>query len=999
MKKRLCSLILCLTLLAGCFSLPAAHADVPSALPAIGEVIHGFEVTSLGAFDLVGAPAALLTHQKTGALVYYIQSADINRAMSITFRTPAMDNTGVPHVFEHLTLSGSKKYPSQNFFFPMSNQTYNTFINAMTGQTYTVYPFSSLSDDQLYTLADIYLDGVFNPLLYEEPRLFDREAWRYELADKDAPITLTGIVYSEMKGASTLSQVSRLNTMRTLYPGSVAGNNAGGSPSDIPNLTYQALLDFHGAYYHPSNAFVTLYGDLDLTRFLELMDRDYFSAYDKKEIFIETGAIDPLTQPVEASFVFPVEQDSTTDNTSELMYAFAANGADLQDNHLFNLLTSILAHESSPLVHAMKDALPHITFGSYVSLETPVPTIVFQGIGANPEDAATFQQTVDTAMASILVNGLDKSFVDAVLAAYKFSVLMVPEASNISWQIATIAGTEWAQFDDPQQQNALLAMVDDHLTHSDASVYVDAMARFLNDNPHRALVITQPEAGLAEKESAALATSLAEYKASLTDVEIDALVQGTLDQAAFSTEAPPPEMLAKLQVVHIDTLPEEIDHYAVNDRMTDGVRILTSQVQTNAIGRTGIELSTKHVPVEDLHYLVLLASLSGSLNTKTHEKAEITTQKTRYLNNFSLAASVVELPEKTYEPVLRADWVSMNEDLALSLALIREILFETEFTDVAEIKTQVSTLKNHIHMWVQQNPLSIQFMRILAVYTPENAYMNYIDSLNLYAGLSEIEALLNTDPDAVCNKLSEIQQSLANKSGAVARFAGNEEGTALFDETIQSFFEGMSSDAPKAADYSALPIPAMREALLSDSQVQFNMRYIPLEGAGLEEENGTFAPLSLLIDDMYLTPRLRLAIGAYGAYSFMDRDGIGVYSYRDPAVSESFAVFDGLPEFLKTLQIEQADLDRYIISAYSNLAMPVGQLSGATTAIFRTIAGRDQDEKLTRMREMKTFSPETIQNAVPYFEQLIQQGALSTAGSAQAIEENKGLYDAVVKME
>ena len=999
MIRKTGSLLLALAILLGSFSAALAQDTTPAPLPATGETLHGFEVIAHSVYGLTGSPAVLLEHQKTGAQVYYIASGDINRAMGITFRTPAVDDTGVPHVFEHLTLSGSKKYPSQNFFFPMMNQTYNTFVNGMTGQVYTTYPFSSLSEEQLFVMSDIYLDGVFNPLLYDEERLFGREAWRYELADKDAPITLTGTVYSEMKGASTLSRAAWLNTLDTLFPGSIAGNDSGGAPEHIPELTYQTLVDFHGTYYHPSNVIVTLYGDLDLPRFLKLMDEDYFSKYDRKDIYIERGVIPAQTEPVTASFAFPVEEGSQTEGASDMHYAFVANGATTEDALLLRLLSGILAHEASPLSRAMSEALPSVSFGVSAVTDVPAPVLVFDISGANAADAEVFQQTVDSAIAAILRDGLNKELVDALLAAEKFSTLLISEESNIAWQIATVAGTDWAQYGNAEQTNLLLSMIDEHLALADASVYTDALSRFVAENPHNALVTTYPEPGLAEKNAAELADKLAAYKASLTDAEIEALVKSTQDQIAFNTEPPPPEMLAQLQAVTVDTLPGEITRYTVNEREEGGVRILTAEAQVEGIGATDLIFSSAHLPLEDLHYMNLLCALLGSLETDAHSKDEISLLTTRYLNGFSVSPSQVELPGKVYMPVFAADWVGMDADFEQSLALVREILFRTEFTDITEIKSILSAYKNGMRTSLHSGPLSLQLARVEAVFKPEEVYASYLSGLDFYRSLIEMETLLESDPDAFCARLAAVQQTLANRSGAIVRFSGSAEGIATFNAAIPDFIDGLSADAVQPADYSALPVPALREGIVADSQVQYNVRHLSLEEMGIEQENGTFAPIATLIDDLYLTPQLRHGLGAYGAGTMLNRSGLTLYSYRDPGVAETFAVFDALPEFLQTVELDQAELDRYIINSYSGFAMPVGPLSGAVSAMRLHVADRSQDEKLDRMREMKTFTLDDLRLITPAFEAMLENGALSTSGGAAVIEENKVLFDEVLKID
>ena len=207
-------------------------------------------------------------HDRTGAGFVYIANDDTNRVFDLTFLTDTVDNTGLPHVFEHATLDGSRKYPSKSLFFNLSYQTYNTYMNASTFDRMTTYPVASLSEEQLLRYADYYTDSCLYPMIMEDESIFREEAWRYRLENADADLTIEGTVYSEMLGATTLERMAARNAMRTAFPGSIIGNDRGGLPGEIPNMTWEMLRGYHDKYYHPSNMVAFLYGDFqDYTAF------------------------------------------------------------------------------------------------------------------------------------------------------------------------------------------------------------------------------------------------------------------------------------------------------------------------------------------------------------------------------------------------------------------------------------------------------------------------------------------------------------------------------------------------------------------------------------------------------------------------------------------------------------------------------------------------------------------------------------------------------------
>ena len=233
---------------------PEAVSDQDAALPEVGDVVYGFEAKQIRPFPAIGAQMVLFEHQRTHALLMYIANDDTNRVFDLTFFTDAIDKTGLPHVFEHSVLDGSEKYPSRTLWFNVAYQTYNTYMNAFTQSRMTSYPVASLSEAQLLKYADYYTDACLHPNVVEDESIFREEAWRYRLEDKDGELTIEGTVYSEMQGANDLANAAYTNAMSTAFPGSTIGNEYGGEPEFIPDMTFEALQSYHSLYYHPSNS-------------------------------------------------------------------------------------------------------------------------------------------------------------------------------------------------------------------------------------------------------------------------------------------------------------------------------------------------------------------------------------------------------------------------------------------------------------------------------------------------------------------------------------------------------------------------------------------------------------------------------------------------------------------------------------------------------------------------------------------------------------------------
>ena len=278
-----------------------------------------------------GCDSLLLRHKKTGARVALMPSEDDNKVFYIGFRTPPEDSTGVAHILEHSVLCGSRDFPVKDPFIELAKGSLNTFLNAMTYPDKTVYPVASCNDTDFKNLMHVYLDAVFHPNIYKVQDIFRQEGWHYEAEDAESPITVNGVVYNEMKGAlSSPDDVLARSIYEALYPHTPYAVESGGDPVNIPDLTYEAFLNFHTRYYHPSNSYIFLYGDMDMEERLAYLDEAYLSTFERLVIDSEIPAEPAFDKPVEAEQHYSVLSEDEVPGRSFLSWnvSLAPDGQD-----------------------------------------------------------------------------------------------------------------------------------------------------------------------------------------------------------------------------------------------------------------------------------------------------------------------------------------------------------------------------------------------------------------------------------------------------------------------------------------------------------------------------------------------------------------------------------------------------------------------------------------------------------------------------------------------
>ena len=983
------------------FSPPVdAATEQLKALPQTGSVISGFKTLEIDDMELINAKTVLFEHVKTGAKLVYIQNADTDKSFQIGFKTPANDNTGVNHIIEHAVVSGSQKYPLKDVLFTVATQTYNTFVNAFTAPTTTFYPVSSMSEDQLMKLADIYLDCVFNPAVKQDKKIFDREAWRYELSDVNAPLSLTGIVYNEMKGAlGNIQTAATSNTRKALFPNSVQSNESGGIPENIKELTYKGLLDTLNTYYTPSNALIVLYGNLDYEKFLKFIDTEYLSKYEKKDVKIDQGKVEPFKEQVTKDYKFAVTSNANTKNASQLDYAYALTGISEKDIVGLAILSTILNQDTSPLKVAFNKS--DIGGSISVSFDNSSEQAVLDFIVSNtdPSKKTELKKLVDSVVDSILKNGFDKEMVDAVMASSILGNSYFSESSNKGIILSQTLQSIWSTLDSTTYLNNLTKNMREIQSESKKDYFENLLKKYVKDNNHAALVATIPEAGLAEKNDKQEADRLVKIKSEMTKEELDAVVLATKEYSTWNTKKDDPNLIKSLSVVSPSSLPEEVRSYNIKEKTISGIRSVTTEADVSDTCMTSVLLNTSGIGIDKLHYLKLYTGLLGNVSTNNTDAKDLNNKIIRYLNGARFSPSII--PQKdsdAFEPYLSVTWMGLVSDYDNSLALVKEMLSSTNFTKVDEILNYVKDQKSSFKSLYDNNPLVIQINRSIATNDASAAYSDYIEGIPYYKFLTEVEQQLKSDPQSVITQLQSIADMVNNKNSAITMFAGSKAGIEQYEAKMPSLFADMKSTEINKQDYSKIPTPAKSEGIIANTQVQYNMLSASYDKMNTTY-NGKFIPISLVIYDNYLTPKIRMEKGAYDNLIEFNEKGLLISSYRDPNVKETFEIFMGLPQFLKDVNLTQEDLDRYILKAYSQYSMPLGEMSGAINSLAEYLGGKTSADTIKVLKEIKSLNIEDIRKMSENMTAFLNNATLSTTGSENAIESNINLFGTVIKLD
>ena len=884
---------------------------------------HGFTAVKSEPISEVEGTVHLMHHAASGARLMFIENDDANKAFSITFKTPAADDTGVFHILEHSVLCGSEKFPVKEPFVNLLKTSMQTFLNAMTFPDKTMYPVASTNEQDLVNLMDVYLDAVFHPDIYRRPVIFQQEGWHRELEGEGEGerLVVNGVVYNEMKGAlSEPDSVLYDGLSAALFPDTTYRFESGGTPAAIPTLTYEGFLENHRRHYRPDNAYIILYGNLDADRFLGFLDERYLAPLAAKE----RGPLDinplGLQAPVApAPVVVPM---ATAPENACAAVGFVIGRAAERERIVAAdiLMDAIMGANESPLKRALLDAGIADDAIGYVADSVAQPFAVVSLRGARPGAAERLRAIVAAEARRLAEGGLDRELVRAALSHAEF----VMRERNFGYPdgvvLAMSAMAGWLYSDDDPAAYLRFEDVFASLREKVEEGYFEALLRELFlDNDHRAcaeVVPTESDEAAEEAEAAGEREAAAE----LTEDEA-ASIREAVRALREAQEAPDaPEALAKLPQLSRADIGEAPAEAMWEVGECGPWRLIRHHLPCRGIAYAYRYFAMDGLAFDELPYATVLACVLGKLDTSRHTAAELDTLVQAHLGNLGFAVEVHEDAEdrERLRPMFVMGSSALDEEVPWAAHLAEEVLRETDFSDIERIRDILGQRRIAMEQAFASAGHSAAMARVASYYLPAGVVREALSGVGFYRFLKELLASFDERACELSAKLAELSRRLFTDGGCTLSFGGDEAALAAFREA--------SSPFGGVAGARVLTVPApedKHEAFVVASDVTYTACGWDRRLLG-EPYGGTWLLASRILSYDFLWTEVRVKGGAYGAGFQTTRSGSSrFYSYRDPRIDETVERFRTAGDWLAgVFSPTESEMDGYVVSTVASLDAP-----------------------------------------------------------------------------
>lgn len=953
----------------------------------------------------MNSEGVILEHAKSGARVFLMANDDDNKVFCIGFRTPPEDSTGLPHILEHSVLEGSEKFPVKDPFVELVKGSLNTFLNAMTYPDKTVYPVASCNDKDFRNLMDVYMDGVLHPRIYREPKIFLQEGWHYEMESPEDDLTINGVVYNEMKGAfSSPESVLDRYTRAVLFPDNSYANESGGDPAYIPDLTYEQFIRFHQTYYHPANSYIYLYGDMDMEENLRWLDEQYLSNYDRADCPVDSSIPmqKPFEAPVEREITYSVTPEEGTEGKSYLSVNTVV-GTDLDPKLYvaFQILEyALITAPGAPLKQALIDAgLGEDILGGYESgILQPYFSVIAKN--ADREQKAEFMIAVKGTLRKLADQGIDRKSLLAGLNYYEFRYR---EADYGSAPKGLMYGLwcmdSWLYGGDPLMHLEYQETFDFLKKAVDEGYFEGLIRGYLLDNPHEAVILVTPEVNKTEKEDAALAARLKERKEAMSPEAIEAVVRETKALRAYQEEPSSQEDLEKIPMLGREDIDRKGSALGYTVKEEAGVPVIHTELFTSGIGYLKILFNTDRVPAEDMPYVGLLKAVLGYMDTELHTYGDLTSEI--YLNSGGMDFSVTSFIDlerpKNFTGAFVVSAKVLYEKLDFVFSTVTEILTKTKLDDEKRLGEILDETKSRARMRLDDGSHGAAVARATSYFSPTSAYNDMTGGIGYYHFLENTAKRYGSDPEyrrELIGKLKETIGRLFTADNLLVGYTADEEGYSLLGARLAAFKESLPAGDQKTYPFTCR-LENRNEGFMTASQVNYVARCGTFADSGYGY-TGALKVLKVIMNYEYLWSNLRVKGGAYGCMSGFGRSGEGyLVSYRDPNLSATNAVYEGIPEYLKNFTIDERDMTKYVIGTISDLDAPLTPSTRGSRSISAYLSGVTDDMLQRERDEILDVTQEDIRALAGILQAILDTGALCVIGNGQQIRAQENMFKTV----
>ena len=935
-------------------------------------------------------------HQRTKARVCILKNKDENRVFSICFRTPPQKSNGVAHILEHSVLNGSEKFPIKDPFIQLGKTSLNTFLNAMTSPDKTIYPVASCNLKDLHNLMDVYMDAVFHPNIYTNPKIFAQEGWHYELLKEEDPVVIKGVVYNEMQGAfSTPEQLLDRNIQTALFPGHPYGYDSGGIPEEIPSLGYEEFLDFHRRHYHPSNSYIFYYGDIDIDAELDRLNI-YLAGFDYRRPESALPPVAPWAEPKEYHLSYPLPEGETPEAKTFFSLNYCLGTLPVGEKLAMSILEYVLLDAPGAL---LKEKLAERNLGEevYGFFDSDIRENTFSvtAKNASPERQQEFFDCVQGALREIVETGLDPKKLQAAINVFEFRLREADFGSMPKGIIFNFQVLESWLYDQPPfvffDYKGLLAGLRRAAADRKFERYIE---KYLLDNQHRCFIIMNPSLTMAAEKEVELARRLAAYKESLPAEERADLIQKNQELLAYQAEPDRKEDLALIPTLELSDIQREKAALSYQTEYQADAHVLYHSANTSGIVYLKSFFEINWLPEEQVPVVSLLTAYLTSVSSKNYHYSQLADEINQHTGGITAKLLLYGYKDNTdrFRIGMELKGKAFTASLAKMLELFDELLADPKFDDTKRLGDLIKETASQMQMSLVSGGHITAATRALGYYSKSAYFDELSNGVSFYDFIRPWKQASESDLRELGGLMKKTLAEIAAhaKLTLAVTYAQADEGEVR--RRLTDYISRRQSDAGYWPEAERSVLGNQKEAFFTSGNVNYAAKVMNYKRFGYTY-SGLFQVANHLLNTDYLWNKVRVEGGAYGGMSAIRRSGdMLLVSYRDPNIAETYRAYEGIVSYFESLDMTAEEIKNTIIGTIAGLDTPLTPSMENAKIMAMYFSELSAEEERQTRREILDTTLAGLRNMSKLYEQVLTSDYICTVGCKKKIEEDRKLF-------
>lgn len=952
----------------------------------------GFKLKDKRYLKNIDSNLYLYVHEKTNAELLFFSNNDINKSFSITFKTIPYNDNGIFHILEHSVLCGSEKYPVKEPFVELIKGSFNTFINAMTFPDKTIYPVSSKNDEDLKILMDIYLDAVFNPKLLTNDNILKQEGWHYHLENINDNLIYKGVVYNEMKGAySSVEEILDMRINQSLFKGTSYEFSSGGDPKYIPSITQEEFISTYKHCYHPSNSFITLYGDLDIDNYLNIID-EYLNNYELKDY--SEYKLKKQSAFSKSTNVYDYFSEDYENKHYVAFNYILGNNKETSNIFSVDVIDELLLGNSNTEFrkYFIDNGICEDIY-SYIQRDRleVVYNIVLKNI--KNEYLDNIENIYQEQLEKFINNSFDKEQIEAIINKNKFTIKeevnKTSSPKGVNYAIRSLRN--WLYDENPFDIFEYDKIIEDLENNLKNNKYESIAKKYLLENNSKCTV------KLKATNKKTYNDDLSDYKNSLSKNDLDNIILETKSLIEWQNSEDKKEDLDKIKSVEANKVTLKNPYKATSVEEINDIIFTNFDINTNDILYSKLLFDITSFNKEDLLYSSLLSNLIFNIGTKN--KSELEIHKDIEHNLGGISSNINIFKENNSENikikfVINAKNLSTYTDKLINI--LAENTLNQDFSNKQTIYNILLELKLNLEYKFKNYGHSFVNNRVHSYQSKQWYLSELISGFDFYIFVEKLVENFNNQYDKIKHNLLNITEKVFNKNNLIINCTCDKNISERFKLHILNYVNSLSYH--KVEGNSVIPFVKKDKYYSEGFYFDTLVQYVGL-GFNIDEYHGTLLVLRHILSFDYLWNNVRVKGGAYGTGITINKFGnVSFWSYRDPNLNKTLDVYYNTKKYIEDLNIDEVTLNKYIIGTLNAFDQLLSPLERSTLSLNSYINNDDNSLSDKLVKEIKETTLEKLVDTAKLFDLKNKEIFKCIISSKEKIEENKETFSNIFEI-